>query len=139
TPKTPGLAGLGAGVQWVQEHTVEAIRAQEMALAARLVDGLRDIPGVVVYGGAADTDATGCIATVSFNIEGIAPSEVGLRLDEKYGIMCRVGLHCSPAAHKTIGTFPQGTVRFSLGALNTTEEIDRALSAIEELSWEIGR
>ncbi len=73
-------------------------------------------------------------ATVSFNIAGMEPSEVGLRLDEEFGVMCRVGLHCAPAAHKTIGTFPVGTVRFSLGAFNTAEEVDRALEAVERLA-----
>ena len=62
------------------------------------------------------------------------PSEVGLRLDEEFGILCRVGLHCAPAAHKTLGTFPTGTVRFSLGAFNTAEEVDRALEAVERLA-----
>ena len=68
---------------------------------------------MTVYG---TLDAELQTATVSFNIDGMAPSEVGLRLDDEYGIMCRVGLHCAPAAHRTLGTFPAGTVRFGLGA-----------------------
>jgi selenocysteine lyase/cysteine desulfurase len=62
------------------------------------------------------------------------PSEVGLRLDEEYDIMCRVGLHCSPAAHKTIGTFPTGTVRFSLSWFNTFEEVDQAIIAVKSIA-----
>jgi len=62
------------------------------------------------------------------------PSEVGMRLDEEYGIMCRVGLHCAPAAHRTIGTFPAGTVRFALGAFTTREEVDAALWAVARLA-----
>ena len=64
------------------------------------------------------------------------PALVGLRLDDDYGIMCRVGLHCSPAAHKTIGTFPRGTVRFGLGIFNTVEEVDAALAAVRALAEE---
>jgi len=134
TPNAVGLAGLAAGVRWVLERGVEAIRAHEVELAQRLIDGLRDIPGVTVYGG---LDATRQTATVSFNIAGMEPSEVGLRLDEEYGILCRVGLHCAPAAHKTIGTFPIGTVRFGLGVFNTLEEVDAAVAAVGQLAQEV--
>jgi cysteine desulfurase/selenocysteine lyase len=133
TPNAVGLAGLGAGVRWVLDRSVETIRAHEEAVTQRLIDGLGDIPGVTVYGG---MDATRQTATVSFNIAGTEPSEVGLRLDEEYGIMCRVGLHCAPAAHKTVGTFPVGTVSFGLGAFNTSEEVDAAVSAVEHLARE---
>ena len=133
TPNAVGLAGLKAGVRWVLDRGVEAIRTHEVALAQRLSDRLCSIPGVEVYGG---LDAGRQTATVSFNIAGLAPSEVGLRLDEDYGIMCRVGLHCSPAAHRTIGTFPDGTVRFGLAALNTPEEVDEAADAVRQLAVE---
>jgi len=133
TPNAVGLAGLEAGVRWVLERGVDAIRAHEVELAQRLVDGLMGISGVTVCGG---LDATRQTATVSFNITGMEPSEVGLRLDEEYGIMCRVGLHCAPAAHKTIGTFPVGTVRFGLGAFNTLEEVDAAVAAVGRLAQE---
>ncbi len=126
-----GLAGLLAGLRWVTERGVETIRAHEMGLAQQLIDGLRAIPGVTVYGG---LDAARQTATVSFNIASVEPSEVGLRLDDEYEIMCRVGLHCSPAAHKTLGTFPGGTVRFGLGAFNTAQEVEAALQAVEQLA-----
>jgi selenocysteine lyase/cysteine desulfurase len=128
-----GLAGLQAGVSWVLERGVDAIRAHEMALTRRLIDGLRNIPGVTVYG---TLDPELQTATVSFNVAGLAPSEVGLRLDDQYGIMCRVGLHCSPAAHKTMGTFPDGTVRFGLSAFNRLDEVETALVAVRELAKE---
>jgi selenocysteine lyase/cysteine desulfurase len=70
------------------------------------------------------------LATISFNIQGVASSEAGLRLDEEYGILCRVGLHCAPAAHRTLGTFPEGTVRFGLSYLNREEEVEEALQAV---------
>jgi cysteine desulfurase family protein len=133
TPNVVGLAGLEAGVRWVLGRGVEAIRAHEEALTQRLIEGLQAIPGVTVYGG---LDAQRQTATVSFNVAGMDPSEVGLRLDEEYGIMCRVGLHCAPIAHRTLGTFPAGTVRFGLGALNTPEEVATGLAAVSSLARE---
>jgi cysteine desulfurase/selenocysteine lyase len=133
TPNAVGLAGLEAGLRWVLERGVDAIRAHEVELAQRLIHGLTNTPCVTVYGG---LDAELQTATVSFNITGMEPSEVGLRLDEEYGILCRVGLHCAPAAHKTMGTFPVGTVRFGLGAFNTREEVDIAAAAVGGLAQE---
>jgi cysteine desulfurase family protein len=131
TPNAVGLAGLAAGVRWVLDRGVDEIRAHEVAMTQRLIDGLRALPGVTVHGG---LDGERQTAMVSFNIAGMEPSEVGLRLDEEYGIMCRVGLHCAPAAHRTIGTFPDGTVRFGLGALNTLEEVEEAVEAVHQLA-----
>ncbi len=131
TPNGVGLAGLGASARWVLAQGVKTIRAHEKALTQRLIDGLRAIPGVTVYGG---LDASRQTATVSFGVAGLEPSEVGLRLDDEYGIMCRVGLHCAPTAHKTMGTFPDGTVRFGLGAMNTADEVDAALEAVRQLA-----
>jgi cysteine desulfurase/selenocysteine lyase len=133
TPNTVGLAGLAAGVRWVLERGVEAIRRQDAALTESLIDALVAIPGVTVYG---PCDARLQTATVLFNIDGMAPSEVGLRLDEEYGILCRVGLHCSPAAHRTLGTFPDGGVRFALGAFNTAAEVQAAAEAVRDLARE---
>jgi len=135
TANAVGLAGLGAGVRWVLAEGVERIRAHEAKLTQHMIDGLTAIDGVTVYGGLTATRQT---ATVSFNVEGMMPSEVGLRLDEEHDIMCRVGLHCSPAAHRTIGTFPDGTVRFGLSPLNTMSEVDSALAAVGELAQEAG-
>jgi len=134
TPNAVGLAGLHAGIQWVLREGVEVIRAREESLTQTLVDSLQAIPGVIVFG---SLDATRQTATISFNLTGVAPSEVSLRLDEEYQIMCRVGLHGAPAAHKTIGTIPGGTVRFGLGAFNTMSEVHLALKAIRELAKEI--
>ena len=131
TPNTVGLAGLRAGVEHVMGKGVERIRAHEVSLAKGVITGLLDIPGVTVYGG---HDAELQTATVSFNVEGLEPSEVGLLLDERYGIMSRVGLHCAPAAHRTIGTFPVGTVRFGLGHFNTEDEVRAAIEAVGEIA-----
>ncbi len=136
TPNAVGIAGLEAGIRWVLARGVDAIRAHERALAQRAIDGLRAIPGVTVYG---PLDAARQTATVSFNIAGMEPSEVGLRLDEEHGVLCRVGLHCAPAAHRTLGTFPAGTVRFGMGVFNATEEVDAAVAAVESLAREARR
>ncbi|MBN1955267.1 MAG: aminotransferase class V-fold PLP-dependent enzyme [Anaerolineae bacterium] len=134
TPNVVGLAGLAVGVRWLLARGVDAIRAHEVALARALIAGLQAIPAVIVYG---TLDAGLQTATVAFNVAGMAPSEAGLRLDDEYGIMCRVGLHCAPAAHKTIGTFPGGTVRFGLGAFNSMDEVEVALAAVRELAGEV--
>ena len=131
TTNVMGLAGLTAGVLWVQHRGLEAIRVYEVKLTSVLIEGLRSIPGVTVYG---TQDPELQTATVSFNIDRMAPSEVGLLLDDDYEIMCRVGLHCSPAAHKTIGTFPDGAVRFGLSAFNNVDEVHAALDAVGKLA-----
>jgi len=133
TPNAVGVAGLQAGVRWVQERGVSAIRAHEGSLTQALIAGLCDTAGVTVYG---TLDPELQTATVSFNIAGLAPSEAGLRLDDDYDVMCRVGLHCAPAAHRTIGTFPVGTVRFGLSAFNTVDEVETALGAVRRLARE---
>jgi selenocysteine lyase/cysteine desulfurase len=96
-----------------------------------MTEGLSAIKGVKIYGPRAADEKTGII---SLNIEGKSPSEMCLILDRKYGIMTRGGLHCAPIAHKTIGTFPNGTVRLSLGYFNTMEEVDQVIRAIYEIS-----
>jgi len=131
TSNAVGLAGLGAGVRFVLEQGVGRIRRHEMRLAQQLLEGLASVDNVTVYG---PKDVSLQTATVAFNIAGLEPSEVGLRLDEQYEIMCRPGLHCSPAAHKTIGTFPRGTVRFALGFFNTEEEVATAVEAVRRLA-----
>lgn len=134
TPNTIGIAGLAEGVDFVLSQGVERIRSHEMTLATRLVEGLQEIDGVTLYGPA---EAEKCVATVSFNLNNMMPSEVGYALDEEYDVMCRVGLHCAPAAHRTIQSFPEGTVRLSIGYFNTAEEIDSTIEAIKEIAEEV--
>ncbi|MHB9096873.1 MAG: aminotransferase class V-fold PLP-dependent enzyme [Syntrophales bacterium] len=131
TPNTIGLAGLGAGVSWILARGVEAIRSREELLTARFIGGLQEIPGVTLTG---PVDPSSRTAVVSFNIAGLMPSEAALELDERFAIMSRPGLHCAPAAHRTIGTFPRGTLRFGFGFFNTEAQIDAALGAIRDLS-----
>jgi cysteine desulfurase family protein len=131
TPNTIGLAGLGAGVDFIMGRSVEKIRAEEISLTRQFLDGMKSIEGVHVYGAG---DAFLQIPVVSFTIGCLTSSEASFALDEKYGIMSRPGLHCAPAAHRTIETFPGGTVRFSFGYFNTEEEIGYALDAISHLA-----
>jgi selenocysteine lyase/cysteine desulfurase len=89
------------------------------------------IPGVTVYG---CRECQKSVAIVSFTVRGKTVSEIGQRLDEEHGILVRVGLHCAPAAHRTIGTFPEGTVRLAPGFFTTMAEIRTTLKAIERLA-----
>lgn len=131
TLNTVGLAGLGAGVEYILERDVDNIRAGEIMLTQHFLDGLQSIEGVRIYGPA---DSSYQISVVSFNIDGMIPSELSFTLDEQFGIMSRPGLHCAPSAHRTIGTFPRGTVRVSFGCFNTEEEISYALDALRQIS-----
>jgi cysteine desulfurase / selenocysteine lyase len=126
----PGIAGLGAGVQYIMKRGVDVIRAQEIELTQQLVEGIKSINGVTIYGSAHVTHRT---SIVSFTSPGHSVSEIGLRLDEEFGILSRVGLHCAPAAHRTIGTFPDGTVRLAPGLGTTREEIALVIEAIKQI------
>lgn len=130
TPNGVGIAGLGAGVQWVLERGVEAIRTAEIELVRALIEGLSAIPNVTVYGPA---DVTQRTATVSFTVSERPVSEIGLRLDDDFDVLCRVGLHCAPAAHRSLGTFPEGTVRFAAGAGTTLDDIRTAVAAVRQV------
>ena len=128
TMNTVGLAGLAAGVSFVLNETVERIRDKDVELTRRLINGLSDIEGIEVYG---SLEAVKQTSTVSVNVENSSPSSVGLALDEEHDIMCRVGLHCAPSAHRSIGTFPEGTVRLAMGYFNTEDEVDAVIRALK--------
>jgi cysteine desulfurase/selenocysteine lyase len=130
----PGLVGLEAALEWIERKTVEAIRAHEQALTARLWEGLRGVGGVALYG---PREAERRCGVVSFALEGFAPQEVAAVLDEQFGIESRAGLHCAPRMHQTLGTFESGgTVRLSPGPFTTEDEIDAAVDAVRQLADE---
>jgi cysteine desulfurase family protein len=131
TPNTVGMAGLLAGVDFVLSKGVSEIKNKEDSLVKMFMDGVRDVPGIMIYG---KTNAQERTPVVSFNIEGMDPAAVALELDDRFNIMARSGIHCAPSAHKTIGTYPQGTVRFSFSYFNTQEQIAKAIDAIRKIS-----
>jgi cysteine desulfurase family protein len=126
-----GIAGLGAAVAEIAKTGIDRIAAHKQALVAMLAAGAAAIPGVTVYGPA---DPAANAGVVSLNIAGLVCSEAGLALDRAFGIMTRTGLHCAPAAHRTVGTFPQGTVRLSVSQFTTEEEIRQVVSALAKIA-----
>lgn len=130
TLNTPGLAGLGKGVEYILQEGLSRIREKERKLTLELMEGLKEIPGMKIYGSKPEVERA---PVVSFNIEGKEPSELAYLLDQVYEIASRPGLHCAPDAHRTLGTFPHGTLRLSLGYFNTSQEVERCLVAISKL------
>lgn len=125
-----GIAGLGAGVKFLLEKGVEAVREQEVALVAQLLAGLRQVEEVTVYGVPFPERMVG---VVSFNVRDVPCSEVCQELADRFGVLTRAGLHCAPAAHRTIGTFPKGTVRVSLGYSTTEKEIEELVDSVKQI------
>lgn len=131
TLNTPGIAGLGAGIEFIHKEGIEKIREKESKLTQQLLLGLEKIPGVIIYGPGPSVERA---PVVSINLEGREPSEVSYLLDKLYGIASRPGLHCAPDAHQTLGTFKKGTLRLSLGYFNTNQEVEDCLKAIAKIS-----
>ena len=131
TPNGAGLAGLLAGVRFVLSRGVEQIRREEILLIERLIDGLSRLPEVKIYGPENGENRIGCL---SFNVSNLSPSDLASRLEREFGILSRPGLHCAPSAHRTIGTFPMGTLRLGLGAFNTEEEVETAIRAVRSIA-----
>ncbi len=130
TFNTPGIAGLGAGIEFIRNEGLQKIRDKELHLITEIMNELKKIRGVKLYGPLNPLDR---VAVVSFNIEGKDPAEVGNILNEEYDIMSRVGLHCAPNAHRTIGTFPHGTVRVGVGYFNTENDIEKLIKAVKDI------
>lgn len=130
TLNTVGLAGLRAGVEFVLGQGVERIAQHERALAAQLAEGLAAIDGIELQG---PLDRAGTVASVSFTARGWEPTDLAAILDQPFGIAVRAGLHCAPLAHKTIGTFPSGTLRMSPGWFTTSDEIDQAVDSVRQV------
>jgi cysteine desulfurase family protein len=132
TTNVLGVAGVSAGLRWLEEKGLETIHEHEMGLVKRLRDGLRDVEGVVSY---CQEDLTDHIAVYVFNVEGIEASNTGTMLDVDHNIACRTGLHCAPLVHEQIGTTAiHGAVRFGVGPFNTESDIDRAVAAVKEVA-----
>lgn len=132
TPNTMGIAGLNAGVKWLQKQGLESVGAHEMRLTQMLRDGLREIPDVILY---CLDDLRDHIGVMAFNIAGMDAADVGTILDVDYNIMCRTGLHCAPLVHVGLGTNKiRGAVRFGIGPFNTEQHIQTAIHAVREIA-----
>ncbi|WP_411678707.1 aminotransferase class V-fold PLP-dependent enzyme [Clostridium thailandense] len=127
TLNAPGIAGLLAGINYITEEGLISIQERERELCQHFIDGLLNIPSIKVYGA---TEASLRTPTISINSNKINNAELGFVLDRDYGIMARTGLHCAPLAHRTIKTFPEGTLRFSLGPFNDIKDIDYTLHCL---------
>ncbi len=126
TLNTPGYAGLTAGINFILNKGIEKIIDQEHHITQYLIKKLMEIEEVKIYAPHADR-----VAIVPFNIKGATPSDISYYLNTEWGICSRPGLHCAPEAHKTLKTFPEGVVRFSLSFFNTQKEIDIAIRALK--------
>lgn len=128
THNISGIAGLKAGVDFIASKGVENIHRHELLLLGRLIEGLSSMDGIKLF----NSDITKPRGSVlSFTAKGIDPAKIGFILDRDFDIAVRVGLHCAPLAHRTIGTFPEGTVRVSPGIFNTKDDIDSFLTALQ--------
>lgn len=132
TPNLPGIAGLNAGVKWLQKEGMSNIHARETKLLKRLVEGLREIEGVTMY---CQDDLTNHIAVMAFNVGGLEAGDTGTMLDVDFNIACRTGLHCAPIVHEQLGIDKiHGAVRFGIGPFNTAEDIEAAITAVSEIA-----
>jgi len=139
TPNIFGIAGLREGVRLLLERGVESVLEHERALIKTFVTALARRDRLQWYGAdtvIAESQGVGRVGLVGVNVPGFAPSEVGAILDEQFDIAVRPGLHCAPYAHEHLGTFPQGTVRLSVGILTTADEMRRVAAAIDEIAAE---
>ena len=131
TLNSHGIAGLSAALDVILERGVEDIQRAEHALMQRFYEGVRDIPGVTVYG---DFSVPERCAIVALNIRDYDSSAVSDELTVTYGIATRPGAHCAPRMHKALGTMEQGAVRFSFSFYNTEQEVDAAIAAVRAIA-----
>ncbi len=134
TLNLPGIMGLHAALGWIRERGIDAIYAHEMALTEAFLVGLRPLANDGRLRVVGRPDLSGRTGVVSVQLLHTDQAEAADRLVEAYGVMTRVGLHCAPGAHKALGTFPDGTIRFSFGWRNTLDEVGFAVKALEKLS-----
>lgn len=140
TPNLPGILGLRESLAFLERTGLEEIRRHELELTARLLEGLLPLEKEGLLRIVGRRDAEGRCGVVSVDCLKCDNAAVAAELDGRFEILTRVGLHCAPAAHRTLGTYPEGTVRFSPGFRNTAEEIDRTVGAMgtllrEESAW----
>lgn len=130
TMNLPGIIGLHAALKHIQEVSLETIHAKKMELAEYFISKIKNMPGIRIAG---KQDMNDRVAVVAVDFTEWDNAMVAFDLEQEYGIMTRVGLHCAPLAHKTLNTYPQGVVRFAFSASNTKEEIDICIEGINKL------
>lgn len=130
TLNLPGIIGLNEGLAYIESQGMENIHNHELVLTQSFLEGLQSINGINIVGKQNIQDRT---AVVSITIDGMDPANIAYELESTYHIMTRVGLHCAPRAHQTLGTYPEGTVRFSFGYGNTHKDVESALSALNTI------
>ncbi|MBF8984434.1 aminotransferase class V-fold PLP-dependent enzyme [Lutibacter sp. B2] len=134
TPNTPGIIGLGAGIEFVLNEGIEKIQKHEKELTAYMLEELKKIDEIKIYGPQNEEEQA---SVISINIIGEDSSEISYILDKEFDIGVRSGLHCAPLAHQTGGTLEPGTVRFSLGYFNTKEDVEKAIQALKKICKEM--
>ena len=131
TLNTPGIIGLGAGVEFIQNEEIKNIHQKEMRLLKRMIEGLTALSGIKIYG---KNNIDNRTAVTAFNLEGYSSNQLAFKLQHEYNIQLRGGLHCAPLLHKFLGTAKQGMLRISPGYFNTEVEVDKFLSIIEDIA-----
>jgi cysteine desulfurase family protein len=131
THNTIGIASLREGLAFIHRTGRETIRGRERVLGERLINGLRAIPKITLFGPANTKNRA---STISFRIEGYPSQDVGAILDDSFDIAVRAGLHCAPYCHQQLGTYPDGTVRASIGYANTEKEVDAFVEAVGKIA-----
>jgi cysteine desulfurase / selenocysteine lyase len=126
-----GIVGLGAAAEHLREVGVQRVQERLTELGRRFRDGVAGVESVTLHGPADPADSVGI---ASLNVEGVPCATVARLLDDEWGVMTRAGLHCSPAAHRSLGTAPEGTLRFSWGNDTTDADIDVAVEAVRTIA-----
>lgn len=135
TMNLPGIIGLHAALSYLEETGIDVLRKKKMELTGYFLEQAAPLEGIRIVG-RPDTEKR--VAVVSLDFQTVDNAVAAFELERRAGIMTRVGLHCSPLAHQSLGTFPQGTVRFAFSACNTREEIDVCIAVLKELLSEVG-
>ena len=133
TPNLPGIAGLNAALKWLIKTGIGNLLDHELRLTDSFLTGLRALETDGLIRVVGKRDLFDRMGVVSITTEKRDPAEIADRLDRDYGIMTRVGLHCAPSAHQTLGIYPTGTIRFSFGYSNTLDEVEIVLKALTEV------
>jgi selenocysteine lyase/cysteine desulfurase len=132
TPNVLGVAGLCQGIAWVLEQQPDRLRSHEVSLLQRVVDWAHETPGWQIAGRWDPGTHVGALSLVV--PDGLTPQDLGSILDVSFEIAVRPGLHCAPYIHRALGTFPDGTLRLSPGPFTTTDDIDRFLQSLSEIT-----